>query len=659
MRKPISNIDDIKQLPVITNHLDVEWNKELFFQRYAIVSYYSVGTQKHLAYEYLSSQPCLSVAGLYARWSQECSGTRFFVLVNKGEERPVMEVLRQKEQLRVGVDDLSTYDGSICKRVVASLAINALGIKRKGQHVYSNGCLLLRDDKNFLVPESRKEMVCLKIEVNAYLNLTAKTTSFSNPKSIDDLWKHCDYVFQEAKDIEGPLWMGQAVKPVDVNKLKGQEIQLEKFFIQKKRFDDTRNLVQYWPYNTEKYTHGKLFAISQVVESVNKKFQGLLSIKFSNYQVLHYDEYKTKDQMLASMSEYMNERKLFIEDPFQNEFSKSVSKQFSSLAEELLGIRDLMVKKRVTGALVVKFCEPINDQKSNEHYTQSIRRLEYEGSALQHMIIDAQKPEDLTKAKVRRILLELMVKDILAARRMPVDLANLMKDWTFTRYKIQEGMVFGACMSLDEENLLNIRDYGFGSGLVDFESFAKEQFLLDNPDIIRGPQDYKVLSRRGNVYVIVDTDEVPILDANDIGETYGAIVNDGVKLSVFKRKAVGHRFLRGLIGMHLWNAGTIPGTQYETYSYLAGINRENFQITQGNKIDKVPRVRRIMPIHVEDVSTIQEDILKIVNMLMLGFGRWNEIMTFPFPFKFLQEHLDNLSESSMGMHWQEITYKVQ
>ncbi|WP_278983750.1 hypothetical protein [Segatella bryantii] len=48
--------------------------------------------------------------------------------------------------------------------------------------------------------------------------------------------------------------------------------------------------------------------------------------------------------------------------------------------------------------------------------------------------------------------------------------------------------------------------------------------------------------------------------------------------------------------------------------------------------------------------------MEIVEMLKFGFGRWNELMTYPFPFKFLQEYLDNVCETVFSKHWKEITY---
>ena len=137
--------------------------------------------------------------------------------------------------------------------------------------MYNNGSLLLCDDKNFMIPRSRKELVCLKIEINEYMNLIARTVSFSNPRNIEELKRKRQCVFQENDDIHGQWWSGLSVKPVVIKEIKTKGLHLDRLFIHKKRFSDNHNIVPYWPYNPEDYTHGRLFAISQVVDSVNQK----------------------------------------------------------------------------------------------------------------------------------------------------------------------------------------------------------------------------------------------------------------------------------------------------------------------------------------------------------------------------------------------------
>ena len=230
------DLEKIKSLPITTNRITVAYNKEKFFSFYSVVSYYSLDKEyKNLAYEQLSDLPFVSVCGIRAKWYDvlyPC--VRFFVLIKKTDVSETLNSLRSFGQIRVRIDNLEDYTEGTRQRIIASLAINSLGQLKAGKMMYNNASLLLCDDKNFLVSKTRKELVCLKIEVNEYLNLIARTTSFSNPRNEEELRRKGNCVFQVSKDIEGQWWSGLSVKPVVVRKIKTKEINLQDFYIQKK-----------------------------------------------------------------------------------------------------------------------------------------------------------------------------------------------------------------------------------------------------------------------------------------------------------------------------------------------------------------------------------------------------------------------------------------
>ena len=178
-------LDDnyIKSLPITTNRIEVSWNKEEFFTRYSIVSYYSTESEhKNLAYEQLGDVPFISVTGIKERWgAQHFPSVQFFILTAKGKEQEVLNSLRSYNDVKACANTLEKYSNKVQQRIIASLAINSLGKKKNSNMMYNDGSLLVCDDKNFGTRKSRKELVCLNIEVNEYLNLTARTTSFSNP----------------------------------------------------------------------------------------------------------------------------------------------------------------------------------------------------------------------------------------------------------------------------------------------------------------------------------------------------------------------------------------------------------------------------------------------------------------------------------------------
>lgn len=657
-------LDDnyIKSLPITTNRIEVSWDKDNFFEKFSIISYYSTNPErKNLAYEQLGDVPFLSVTGIRERWgAQHFPSIQFFVLTNKENEQEVLYSLKEYNDVKACINSLDRYNDKVQQRIIASLAINSLGKKKNCKMMYNDGSLLVCDDKNFGARKSRKELVCLKIEVNEYMNLIARTTSFSNPFNEKDLFKHRTCVFQIAKEIDGDLWSGQSVKPIIIKSVKNGEYDLKKLLIQKKNFKDNKNLVPYWPYNVEDYVHGKLFVIWQVVESVNDSFKSILHISFTDSQVIHYDECKTKDGITALVQEYLSDRSISFEDPFGTTGSKNVIKNFKDEAQIIMNGRLFFPKKPASDSIIIKLCEPKEKENDQTLYSQSLIRMLNNGNALQHITYyDDEKLDELESTSVRRILIELIVKDCLAKRVMPKPLADMLCGWNAIRYKINHGNVHGASLKIDNFGKIDIEQYGLSQENQgeDFETFISEKLKYTDFDKLRGARDYMALEKDDNVYLIVDTDEIPILDVKLIDDAYSQVANNGETVAMFKRKKVAHNYLRGYIGFHLWKTEGIDGEPEGSYSYISGTNSESMKITPKTKMDKMPRARRIFILHKSKPELIDQHILEICEMLKFGFGRWNEMMTYPFPFKFLQEYLDDAAETAYSLHWKDITYK--
>lgn len=651
----------ILSLPITTNKIDVCCNDDKFFSKYSIVSYYGTDKKtKNLAYEQLADTPCLSVTGIRARWMKNNAPyVQFFVLSTKGEECRILESIRKYDFICSKIDTLEEYEEHLKKRILASLAINSLGKRRNDKMMYHNGSLLVCDDKNFNIKASKRELVCLKIEVNEYMHLTATTTSFSNPFSLGDLKKHRSCVFQISKDIGSFMWAGRSVKPIVIQDWNISEKDLNDYYINKKRFRDNKNVVPYWPFNQENYSHGKLFVIWQVVDSVNEVFKNLLEIHFCDFKVIHFDECETKNEMLSFLHDYLSGKSIRFEDPFKTAGSKELIKVFKKEAQLLMGGSLLFPSKASPKDLVIKLCEPQDENIPISHYTKSLYRLAHSGNALQHIVYHGNEKEDvINKTMVTRDLVELLVKDTLINRKLVKQLSDLIQGWKFIRYKINEGFVHGASLFVDEEGKMDIREYGLSQNILgeEFEQFVHEHLKFDDFQMIRGYRDYMALLKNGNVYLIIDTDEIPILDARLIDDGYDDVVNNGVTVSMFKRKNNIHKYLRGYIGFHLWKSDDIYGEPNGSFSYIVGKYSGNITIMQNEKMDKMPRARRLFILHKENADSIEKDIMEIESMLKFGFGRWNEMMTYPFPFKFLQEYLDDACEIAFSKHWKDITY---
>lgn len=644
----------IQELPIITNKIDIVVDREIFFANYVIISYYSHSKDfKNLAYEQLADVPFLSVAGIRANWDG-FNSLKFFILAQKDNEIKIINSLKQYDKIYFSVDKLETYPVKTQNRIFASLAINSLGKKKSDRMMYHDGSLLICDDVNFGIPLSKKELVCLKIEVNNYLNLTAKTISFSHPQK-ENIIKHKTCIFKTGRNIHGCKWSGQSIKPVLLKDINLRNVDTNELYVQKKRFNKNKNLVKFWPFKKEMYTHGKLFAIWQVLESVNKDFDSILEISFSDFKLFHYDECKPGKEMLAFMQDYLHNKTVRFVNPFKDKGSLRLIDDFKQQANVLMNGNLHFPEKPDLKDLVIKLCEP-KDEDDLGFYSKSLDRMGQNQNALQHIVYDVnKKDQNLPSSAVRRILLELLVKDGIIQEKMPKKLSVLIENWTFLRYKIRDHFVYGAALSSDREGNILIKDYGLSGFLsnISFIDFSNEELNYQIYDRIEGKKDYMALKKDGNVYLIIDTDEIPILDADLIDEGYEKVYK-GETLSMFKRKAVSHDYLRGYIGFHMWKSEGLYGETDGSFSYFSGTNSENIQILDSSNMDKMPRARRIFILHSEHPENTEADILEIINMLKFGFGRWNEIMTYPFPFKYLQEYLDNQCEIIHQNHWSEI-----
>ena len=340
-------------------------------------------------------------------------------------------------------------------------------------------------------------------------------------------------------------------------------------------------------------------------------------------------------------------------------YSKKQVDQFKASVLATMGNVVSVVKRGGKVEMLLKLCEEIGDET---HYSQSVKRMYESGIAFQHMIHHGGgKEDDVPEAKAKRILMELLVKDSIVKGCMPSEMAAIAGNWKFWLFKQKKEVVYGASLKLCEGKAVAFEPYGFDDGLgEDYDTFVASIMGLSVLLKMKGNHDYHVMEKEGNAYLIIDTEEIPILDAKQIDDTYGKIIEgtdpDYKTICVFKRKGAGtnHKFLRGLMGFHLWKEEGLDGEGAESYSYISGYNSDNFNTGATFKISKVPHVRRICILKKDHQERVWEDIQELKNMLAVGFGQWNELMTYPFPFKFLQEYLDNQSETTFSKHWSEM-----
>ncbi|WP_455669568.1 hypothetical protein [Phocaeicola sp.] len=651
--------NEIEKRPLTTNKLDIVWNKRVFFEKYAIVSYYSK-TLKNIAYEQLATAQKISVAGLWAKWTKDDkSSQKFFVLTQKNRVNEVVKDLRTHPELYVSSDNLENYDEDVQLRIIASLTVNSLA-SSKNKMIYSNGVLFLCDELNFLVPRSSQELVCLKITIDSYLHLVAETTTFIHPRSINELKKNIYNVFHLSRVKDGNWWPGMSIQPITSKDIDLNKVYLEEYYIQGKWSTSSRNLVNYWPYDKLKFNHGKLFAMTQVIGSVNEMFDSMVHLSFHQIKKFDYEECNTSKETLPLLVKYMTGRTIYFDDPFKNTDSKELVRQLQENIkdEKLLGNVMHFSDKPTANNLIIRLCEEKDEKVPISYYSQAEKReLNDFCFAVQHVTLPLNKEVKCSRAETRRDLLDLLVKDCNTKFVMPEELIPATNGWEFIRYKINKGFIKGASLIIDHDGKMTYKRIGFKGDILDmdYEEFIQKWLCYDQPEKFNGYQDYMAMKKGGNVYMIIDTGEIPILDAAMIDKAYHLIESGEKKSRTFmKNKDEAPKYLRGYIGLNMWKSEDLEGNPESAYSYISGFFWGLLNLSQGN-MDRVPRVRKLFILKQEHPEQVESHIQEIKDLLKAGFGRWNEYMTYPYPFKFLQEYLDYASEVSYSCHWSEIT----
>lgn len=641
---------------ITTNKVQLSWDREAFLSRFSVITYCRDDHKECLSYEQLveNVSNVISVVGIRARW-QDGFYTRFFILTEKTDSEEVLRALRCISNLRSSYAVLMQYPLELRERIIASLALNSLGmVANSNSAMCSGGSLILCDSRNFLC-RSGKEVVCLEVGINGYMVLYAKTITFAHPRDLRELKNYHKQLFSISNIVHGDWWSGRAVVPISLKKAQGA--QPEDLYIQKK-LSSKHNQVSYWPYDPHNYTRGRLFVICQRLESVNIRYKGILQLSFSEYEPLLYDEYKKKEsqEVLNSIFKTFQLGSMYIEDRFGTPESLScVSDIRKSMAEALEGEPN-WANIPESASYILKLCTAEEENESaRTEYVRSLDRLRYDDRVLQHITIDSD--DGFSAVKARRVLLELFVKDCLVKGVIPNMLSKPLSGWEFLRYKILDGFVVGSSLIVKEGGSLCFSDFGFSgeSPALDFESFARERLLFTDVDKIKGSRDYLVMRKGETVLMIIDTDEIPILDVAKIDEGYGRVLNNGEPLSIFKRKKDKYQYLGGYLGFNLWRTDGLSGEQNGAYSYVCGYNSEGIQFGSAAhplKMDRMPRVRRLFVLHKGGEDNVDEIVSgEVAGMLKSVFGRWGELMTYPYPFKFLAEHLDSLSETAFSTHW--------
>lgn len=642
-----------------TNELSIRYDLDEFLKHYAVVSYSMDGDWKddkyrNLAYSHLGELPILSVVGMYDQFERLKKNHRFFVLTRKVSAQRVINALQEYENVKVGEDDLKRYPENTCRRILASLAINSIGKVKAGARMYHDGELLIVNDNNFGFNEMKDGMVCLRVKVDEDLHLVGQTATFSQPWNFNAFKDRKYRVLKVGKDVAGAPWLGRSLKPVGKRDITEAQFSSYDYYIQKAKWPDSKNIIPYWDYDKERYLNGKLFIMSEILKTVNSEFPGMLSLAFREHDVVIDDNYKSLKDTESLLVREMLGKKIYFDNEFNDSGSEALIQRFKSVAEDIVG--DLSwAEDRGEADMVISLCPPKDvdqAQNGNQMYMRPFDRKESHHIPVQHVVYDPSESKKDLKNTARRCLLDLMVKHALTLHDIPQQMANITSGWSFALYRIQDSVVNGSVVRIDDGKLTftDMEMPGGKPGMTPGE-FNKKCLLYAGDLNLAGQQYYHAVKKDGNVYLIADTKEIPILDADAIDQAYDEMRQTGNRVSMFKRVGIVSKYLGPYVGFHLWNIHNPLAADLPAFAYLVGKERGDIKVTEKIKIDKMPHVRHVMALHLAHPERFEEDRDEIIAMLKFGLGRWKEMMTYPVAFKFLEEHLEAVSLRTAKKHW--------
>lgn len=710
--KRMSN-EEIAKLGILTNSVSIKVNEKKFFQKYRIISYYTNNADKNLSYEKLGKQRYISVAGIWNFWDSNQFGyVKFFILVNKEDTLPIIEELN--EEFYAEVDDLQYYPDNIRECVLGNLMINALNQRKENgcTMMYNSGNLYVHDEENFGNFPGGIEKVCLRIELNRYLQLVASVTTFAPCRNKEDFtnYKKNKAIFKRHRYVDGDNWSGETFEAVSrFDQLKDGDFEWNELLIKRSISSDSHNTAPFISFRQEHEEHSRVMVLAQIVDSTNEKFKGIGKITFKSYKISKFDQYTRRNYKKDAESlirDYFSDKPILLENtikPTENSilFVESIkdvvckiTQKDSSILEEGIKPSENMVlriievndeqrkrhakqnrRKKRKGddefeqAITQTACE--EKAASNiDNYIKGLERSKYQ--SLQHITYDNQV--GITNNEVHRILLELLVKDSIATRTMPSIYRKMLQGWEVIGYRVnkKDRVVYGTSMTTTLDGQITFTDYGCSNNRwtgLGFNTFVNNKLHFPQPNLIFGSQWYKVMIKENNVYLIVSTDEFPMLNTDELSRYYSRFHTDPEtgklrKSEDFRYTLVKNlfrvenvdRLLCGLIGFRYWNAEPLTPCGQKGISYLVGLNHD---LNKKNikEFSKTAKVKKIFVLSSQNPQKVPTHLKQIFSMLKHPFGRSGEMATYPLPFKFVDEYLDNVTLERHGIHWKEFNSK--
>lgn len=516
------------KVPFMTNRIIVSnFNRKAFLDRYeiyvAVRDIRSESEGKFIKYEEITRFD--GILSCFIGISRQPGNPHVaHFLVERTNAYAVLQCLRT-EIPSLAIHEYQWTDEGVWDAIrLLSLSMSlSLEPDSRPQMVFS-GRYYLSSPENFGVSASKRRKVCLEIGIDSNGLLIPRTVVFT-PALKDKPSKRAQFI------IEEPNRMSLVTDNERDKYIK------DGYTIYEKRNPWNKKTIPWLLFEKGRTHEGKNHEVFWFVRRMNKLYSSFLKIEFQvidNYEVFVINKKEIIKNMERYVCDMLTDDKIKVTDMCGNLDSESLRKKIiNNIRERYSGI----VSLSDTGnrLLEIQIVKPLPDPENREGFVDNYVHAT-EGEIIQHISYAAVTKSDSALSTItERLLLELAVKKSIITGRVtiPVGIADGWRFITLQTVKEKNG---GSCLFKNRVGLLTSNACG-DIELKSYElvnNWGNYQNIID-ASIQFGLSDLVFLMiHNSNVYMLVDTMEVPVLNQEKIFEDDKKIQHDTDGENFFK-----------------------------------------------------------------------------------------------------------------------------
>lgn len=497
-------------VPFMTNRIVISnFNREAFLDRYeiyvAVRDVRSESEGKFIKYEEITRFD--GILSCFIGVSKEHGNPHAaYLLVSRADAHSILIRLRS-ENPSLAIREYQWTDEGVWDAIrLLSLSLNLCSEYDTRPQMAFSGRYYLSSHENFGLSASPKRKVCMEISIDGNGLLIPRTVVFTAAK-VDTPAKRTQFIFEEPNRMA-------LVTDNDRDKyIKAG------YTLYEKRNPFGKKTIPWLPFANGHVHEGKNHEVFYFVRRMNKSYSGFLEMDFQiigNYEVVVIDKKEITNNMTRYVCDMLTDEKIAVTDMCGNLDSESLRKRIvNNIRERYSGIVSL--SERGAGVLEIQVVNPLPDAENREGFIDNYVHAT-EGEVIQHISYSAVTKSDSALSTITdRLLLELAVKKSIITGQVsiPVGIADGWRFITLQSVKEKMGesyffknrvglLTLNACGSIELKSYELVNNWGKYQEIID----RSKQFGLSDIAFL--------MIHNSNVYMLVDTMEVPVLNQKKI-----------------------------------------------------------------------------------------------------------------------------------------------